>query len=242
MKATFVHKGQEIVMDLRGESWRQGQNLMGQLKWQAVSGSEDLKVYKALVNRKDLDELDLGKVLKKATSLFETSLGENGGERIQFKYGENEEISEKSKGPHLLFVNQEQQLIGHLDLPIVPHIVFTQLVESLETFHRFKVKSVKNNKWGVLFDLNPPSGAKSSLSNLKLYQKLDADILELKASITYDKLEYKESGVESVKKKLDKEFTSPLKKLMIDSNTPDNGAIKDFVDGVMEEVNSVKSF
>lgn len=210
MRGTFFQKPLEIVLELKGESWFQGDVIQGTVSLKTSSE----KSY-------ELDGLGLylifgepKKMLKKSPKAYEVLeqidldkhcvSDEMSVTEFSLKLPDCCPISEKSKGIFLVFGAKDDLFSApRLELPIQPKKTILQFLEVFETFERFKSKGVKNKKGALEFKMLPPDSKDyAAVDSLLLLIKEEDQKLILDYLFKVKKLEYGEIGVESVASKL----------------------------------------
>jgi len=210
MKGTFFQKPLELILNVEGESWRQGDTISGNLVVKN-HGAETFPLKDFGIN------LSFGSAKKKIFSSLEEHLFkanaeiESGSEaELPFKLNleKNSPISEKSQGLYVFCGSKEDQS-NMLELNVTPCGAIGDLLRVFENLLRFKVKSLKNKKDSIeAIMVVPPSKDFSSVQQLKVLVKMDEDNLDVNFNFKLKEISF-EGGVVSTKDK-----TLKVKKLL----------------------------
>lgn len=161
MRGTFVHGAIEWNLDLRGETWSQGQNIEGKLLLRNKSSTPvSLKGAGAILSFSEIKKIQSKdpKAIKVTHSMdLDSQTLEGLSEKefpLKFKLSDDCGVSDNK---HSLYIAcGPQKVESQLQLNITPQKIFLEMIKLLETFHRFKLKSFKSNKEMVEFKLAPP--------------------------------------------------------------------------------------
>ena len=218
MKSTFFSKPLEFSIEALGEKWRQGDKLKGQIKLKNHS-NENINIANLVIGLevglfKKIKTRDV-KSFEKITNLElvkSVSIKANLENEFPFQFDLpfNCQITDKDRSLFLtLLLNDESYPVGHLELMIIPKLLFLQFIEVLENFYRFKVAQMKYVKGSIEFKMNPPKSRELS--------HIDSFVLKMKEGELTFELDYlfsmnsfvMEGSVMNVQKK-NKEFKQSL--------------------------------
>ncbi|NDD91525.1 hypothetical protein EBZ37_05515 [bacterium] len=160
MRGSFFAKPLEIILEIEGERWKQGETLRGQLILKNRGGQP--------ASAQDLDiqycRAQLSAVKKKAQSAFKMisehrvsgEIPPQGEARhsFEFQLGQNAPVTDSVSSA---FVRCGP---GALQLQIEVSPVIGELISTLQSQHHFGLKSIKNSKSGVEIKMSAPDGRK----------------------------------------------------------------------------------
>lgn len=188
MKGTVFLKPLEYNIEVSGEKWCQGDKIKGMLKIKNHS-SELLKMPSLKVSLAEgIYKKIKSKEAKAWKSLAETKLEGSFSLEAQqeksytFEYTlpENCLITDKNASLYLVFFDKEEWPSGHIELVIEPRPVISQILETIQSFLRFKVVQVKYAKGMVEVKLTPPSSSRE----LSVIDSLILSLSEVERNLT----------------------------------------------------------
>lgn len=189
MKCTFFRNPLEIILELSGEAWKQGDPIKGKLVVKNLAN----QVY--LINNMPL-KLCFGtkskfKILDEI--MIDGQLGSEAKKEFPFQFilPENSLITEKSSGFYIFYDDHH-----FAELKVFPHDTIINLITLFENLCRFKVKSLKNKKGYIEATFTIPSNKEySALSSFKVLMILDRGNLDLIFQIKAKKVSFAEGEV-----------------------------------------------
>lgn len=214
MKGTFFSKPLEWNIETVGESWLQGDTLKGFVKVKN-HGTEpadlgDAGVAIAFAEIKKVQARAEGALKPEEKVPLTEKLLQPGTEttmEFSFPFSSNGPVTDKKSSYYLCFGKNFTE--GQLQVKVEPKMLFSRIVNLLDTFHRFKLKEFKTSKKGVEFKLIPPSSRDmANIESLLLTFSMDGDQLAMK----YD-FQVKRLDTSSVTTRINKESVSVEKKL-----------------------------
>ena len=246
MKSTFFSRPLEFSIETVGEKWRQGDKLQGCIKLRnhlsdSVTLSKlDIQLeigHFKKIKIRDEKSFEMISILQLAEK-FSILPNQENEFAFNFKLPANCQITDKDRSLFLtLKLNEEIYPVGHLELVVIPKLLFLQFIEVLETFYRFKVAQMKYIKGNIEFKLAPPKSRDLS--------HVDSFVLKMKEEESTLKLEYlfslnsfvMEGSVMSVQKKT-KEFKQSLhlKQCYTYGESLNHDFIKSSIDSILSEV------
>ena len=250
MKGTFNHSPLEYSLNIRGESWKQGERLRGSLKVKNTSSEElNLSNYGVTLAFGDIKKLHSKKdkaFTNSAEVLFEDLLlAPNSEENLSFQFQLDKDcpITEKASSLYVLCGEPEKPFEGGLlQLAIAPYTVISNFTHVLETIYRCKIKSLKNKKGQIEAKVQvPDSKSYAAVQALSLLMRLTGDQLEL--SYTFKlKVTNFEHGIMGTKDEV-REIKSVLSpdQYQIYGDSPNQEGIGKAIDEVLEQIKT-KSF
>ncbi|MCM2278930.1 MAG: hypothetical protein NDJ89_12715 [Oligoflexia bacterium] len=191
MRGVFFQKPREFVLEVEGESWRQGEQIRGTLTIRDHGASAPAPA------RVLLAEGALKKVRERSPEAFEVlaSAVTKPGETVfswSFPLARDFPITENTSSPFLLYGTSEAPPeLGQLQLNIRPHEVIEQFLDTLRVHFRFVQKSRRSSKGWVDVRLSPPDARNlGMLEYLVLGLRLDeSEALELRYQFQLKKIE-----------------------------------------------------
>ncbi|HAR41551.1 MAG TPA: hypothetical protein DCS07_02800 [Bdellovibrionales bacterium] len=221
MKAVLFQKPLEYVLQIRGESWHQGETLQGELKIKNHLAEEiSLKGLQVFVAQGQLKKVRL-----KSADAFERVsdfLLQNTPEKLRAqeelvlpwtcKLDRNCAISDSSDSPFLLY-GKEESGMGHLQLMVIPDPLVQEILKLLEIQFRFVRKSQRSGQKSgqksghestiaVETKFVPPSAkAFAMIEQLLLSSRFEADQLLLKYEFQIRKITATAASLEVSKEK-----------------------------------------
>jgi len=181
MKGTTFLKPLEFNLEAAGEKWRQGDKVKGTLTVKNHGADiVEMPVLKIVLCEgiyKKIKTKD-AKAWKTLTETkFEEPFNLKGHEEktfsFEFTLPENSLITDKNGSLYLAFFDKtgkDEQPAGHIELVIEPKMVISQILDSIQSFLRFKVVQIKFTKGMIEVKLTPPSSSRelSTIDNLIL--------------------------------------------------------------------------
>lgn len=196
MKGQIFSGQLNLSVEIKGESWFQGQPVEGKftIKNQGTESIslKNMGVALALGELKKVHTNSSG-ALKKVASLFFTEkeqLPPNSEASLSFNFSldTNAHITDKRKSFYICY--GEDFGDSHLQLIVSPQPLFKQISEYLESFFRFKLKEIKGDKKGVLFVYKPPSSREMyNVESLELMLALEGEDLLIDSTFQVKKLD-----------------------------------------------------
>lgn len=245
MRGTFFQKPLEMTLDIKGESWKQGDKVEGvlSLKTHADSTqlSENFGLTLALGDIKKFQKKD-PKALKSIEFIpvSEKTVETSGEIQTPFTFELTEDcaITEKASSLYILCGEKERPFEGgHLQLKIGPRPEFMEVLNIFQTFLRFHLKGMKNKKGFVEAKLIPPNSQElGMLKELLLGMKKEGENLKLDFQMKIEKMNYANGDAKLSKEKLSKSIELTPKQYLIYGNAPNQEGIQSAVHSVLEEV------
>lgn len=240
MKGTFFAKPLEWNIETIGESWHQGDTLKGILKIKNHGNLQiDLKdsgVGIAFADIKKVQAKTPGILKPISTEALTQETLEPGGELTQefsFSLSNNGPVTDKKSSHYLCFGKDFSE--GQLQLKVEPKVLFSKIVNLLDTFHRFKMKEYKTSKKGVEFKLIPPTSREmANIESLLLTFSMEEGNLMMKFDFQVKRLD-----TSSVTTKINKESVSVNRSLSPKQYSLGNDMIHQ--DSLLKEVELVLS-
>lgn len=192
MKSTFFNKPLEFSIDILGDSWRQGDVVKGSVSIKNHSAEDiDLSEYGIFLcrgNAKKIKAQD-SKGLEIVEQVYFSNLERN---EFSFDISLNSPITEKSAGPYIVCAKKNELLSGqHLIMQVSPGENISKVIEILENFLRFKVKTIKSKKSGIEYTINIPSSKEySSVTGFKILVEYSDKNLNLSYQFKTKKLAF----------------------------------------------------
>lgn len=239
MKGTFIQSGIQYTLDVKGESWKQGERIMGSLNIESQE-SLDLSntgVFLAYVNSKKFKAKD-----DKAFKILDEVLCEENSTRFQFQLSKNCPITESLGSLYVLCGPKDQFYEGgHLELQVTPHKIITEFMQILEFQYRFKFKPLKNKKDYIEGTIVVPDSKKyTSVQQFKLHMKMTNEILQLKFQFKLKKVDFSSRAMGTTNENLEvTREISPDDYLIYGDSINQDGICK-HMDEVLEQI-KVKS-
>lgn len=209
MRGTFFVQGVEIVLNVEGEKWHQGESLKTTVTLKAHNDAVDLKGWSLC-----LVQADQRKVKKKDPKAFEIieevsleGADKTGATGLDHSFSlKNDCLISDGTWTLALLIGpnpmENPYQASFLNLTVAPWAPVSSLLELFENFQRFKLKSLKNKKNKLEAKMIAPGskelGAVEGLD--LLFERLDNG-LALNFSFKVKKLAY---GAEGVKAKAEK--------------------------------------
>ncbi|PIK15623.1 hypothetical protein [Halobacteriovorax sp. JY17] len=237
MKSTYFRKPLEFSIEVNGESWKQGDSISGKVSVSDHSGeNSDLSEFGIFLCIGDLKKIQ--KKDNRGITILDECLLHKSEVEFNFSLDENCQITQKSSGPYLIVGKKEDLLEGHhLALQVGPSELVSNILEVLENFMRFKVKSLKPKKDSLEAVITLPTIKEfTSISSFKLNLKKNVDDLLLDYDFKIKKVCF-EGGVTSTKDEA-KSFQTILspKEYLIYGSSLNQDAIVKKVSDVLDEV------
>ncbi len=187
MRGLFLQNSMEVRLDVQGDSFEQGQPVPCALTF-TNRGAQSVSLL-APTLRLSLGDTKLVK-LKDTAAFSELSSAElERGVELEpgaaqtfshtFQLDENAPISEKAKGPFLLYGElQEGSTLGQLPLTVVPHKYLRAIFDTLTTVFSFLPRGESSkNEWTSIKLKPPESRAMSFVDELNFSARFDSDEL-----------------------------------------------------------------
>ncbi|MCF8058426.1 MAG: hypothetical protein K9K67_03965 [Bacteriovoracaceae bacterium] len=214
MRGTFFVSGVEIVLDVLGETWQQGQDISvtGELK--PHGENIDLTGWSLKLVLADLRKVKKRdpKAFKLLQELSWSDLKLDSAKEFEHQFIQSIDTS-ISDGTYTLALlagpDTDLYSNGLLNLTITPWKPIELILELFENFQRFKVKSLKNKATKLEAKLTPPATRElGAVEGLDLLIEPIENGLGLNFTFNIKKLSYGTAGVEAKKHKivLKKEF------------------------------------
>lgn len=237
MKSTYFSKPLEFSIEVIGENWKQGDSVSGSIEVKNHSGEEiDLAQYALFLCIADIKKIQ--KKDEKGIQILQECPIQDSHQEFNFSLDENCPISQKSTGPYLICAKKGELIDGHhLALNVSPSSLVTNILEVLENFMRFKVKSLKPKKDSLEAVIILPSIKEfTSVTQFKLNLTKESDNLKLDYLFKIKKVCF-DGGVTSTKDET-KKFTSTLtpKEYLIYGSSLNQDIIVEKVNSVLEEI------
>jgi len=194
MKGTFFNRPLEWNIETQGESWGQGDTVLGSLKVKN-HGLENIELGESGVG---VAHADIKKIHARTANLkfdVKASFEKNTiapGECLELHFslalGPNCPVTDKKASYYLTYGRGLSE--NQLQLKVEPKILFTKIIGLMDTFHRFKVKEYKSGKQGVEYKLIPPTSREmANLESLALTFSMIEDKLHLAFDFQVKKLD-----------------------------------------------------
>jgi hypothetical protein len=211
MRGSFLIEDHPITIDLPNqEKWHQGETIKGIVE--GLGMPEGLSINLVFGDKKKLNNL---KILQSTELHFK-----KGSSTFEFSLGQNNPVSEKSQTYFLSLSTREGDLKPHLECTVFPYPALDLLIKSLETFHRFKRKSIKNKKQGLEIKLTPPSSKEyQTLEQLIMLTTIESEILNLAVEFKSKKLSYADGKMAIEKEQHKSNEALPLKDIFWSSDS-----------------------
>lgn len=204
MRGTFFQKPIEYRLEVKGESWKQGETIYGALSVKNHGGDpldkSDIGVHLAIG--------DLKQVRLKSNEAFEilsSTFFKDTEDTLDwhFEISRNSPITDKSGSLFLLYgKGATQRALGQLQLQVQPHPLIQEFIDRFQVQYRFVVKGLKAGKHGVEAKLAPPSGKTfATLDHAIVSAKFDDDALGLRYVFNIKKVDTAAAGFEVAKAK-----------------------------------------
>jgi hypothetical protein len=245
MKATLFSKPLEYKLDVTGESWKQGENVVGKIivvnhNSQAVSvGSfSTFLVYGQMKKMKAKSP----KAFKYINELsHDTNLEITANSQLSFDFNftldSDCQITVNSSSLYIISgcktsIHESVQLQLHVE----PITVISSYIEILESFYRFKVKGLKSKEEFIEATVNvPDTKSLSGVQKCKLLMRLKDKNLELKYSYKLIQLCYESGSIET--KNIDLEVEQTLIPRQYDMyGSPNHEGIKKSIEEMLLQV------
>lgn len=239
MKGMFFQQPLEFRLEVDGDEWRQGDQIICKLSVKN-RGTSSVSINELFLH---LASGSLKKVKQKADDAFEiltsanfsppSEIGPNEELSFEhtFKLDINCMISEKAQSLFLICGSQSlANAAGNLQLNVLPHAHIEALTSLIETYFSFVLKGQKSKKQWVESKLTPPSGGLfTTLEHVLLQCCFKEDALQLKYIFKSKKLSATAATVSVVKTK--SEFTQQLtpSQYILPGDFIDNDALQGFI-------------
>lgn len=199
MKSTYFRKPLEFSIEVVGEKWSQGDKVTGTVSIKNHSDeSIDLSDFGIFLCNGDLKKVQ--KSDPKGLEVMGESIFSTDEHSFEFVLDENCPTTQKSSGPYIVCAQKNELLSGNLlALQVGPSAMIANILEVLENFMRFKVKSLKPKK-GLLEAtiILPATKEYTSITSYKIQIKNLNNSLVLDNHFKIKKVSF-EGGVTSTK-------------------------------------------
>jgi hypothetical protein len=203
MKSTFFNKPLEFSINIDGDNWKQGDTISGNVSISSHEGSDiDFANYGIFLCNGNAKKIKAGD--PKGLEIVEKLIfAESESNDFSFSLDINSPITEKSTGPYIVCSKIDDLLQGqHLVMQVTANDNTSKIIEILENFLRFKVKSVKSKKSDLEYTLKVPAAKEySSISSFKLLINFESKTLNLKYQFKTKKIVF-EAGNTTTKDEL----------------------------------------
>jgi sporulation-control protein spo0M len=249
MRGTLFKDSAEYNIDIKGESWTQGETISGEMKV-INQGAQDLNLDNIGIR---LSWEELKKVKNQDPKAFKDgSLKKSEEERtiiepnqeavipFEFKLEEDCPITDKKGSYYMVYGPQaEGSEPGILQLKVTPRPILNQFLEIFENFFRFKVKEKKSKKGFIEVKMVPP-GSKDYMTivGLNLLMKIEETNLILKYQFNLKNLDYSGEGVALKKKKQVIEQSLKQKEYLFFGDAPNQDGIIQSIQNALDKVKS----
>ena len=248
MKGTFFLKPLEVVINLEGEQWSQGDKVQGQLKIKNHGPDEiNLNTFQMSyglgqikkVNAKDEKAFTLNNEI---TMPDDSKVSGNGEFKMDFQLelGDNAPITESTSAPYLFF-HSKGELFNGGSLILQNQLSKGALtyLDILKTFYKFTPKTFKNKKGTVDIKLIPPSSRElAGVEQLNLIISNNEDSLKLSHQFKVKKLAYGEGNVAAKAVKIKEDIILGNKDLFMFGDSPNQEKLQKVISEVLEKVKS----
>jgi hypothetical protein len=232
MKGLFFQKPLEYILNITGESWKQGDAIAGTLN--VKSHAPDSEIPSAQVH---LAYGHLKKAHAKDPKAFAIIQSAEATPDWSFKTDRNIPITDSVHSLFILYGSGEDlSKFGHLQLVMQPYWIIQEFIKELEVGFRFVLKTMKSNKGVLQAKIAPPtSRSYAAVEQGLLSFQFNGEVLEVGATFDVKKVEATASSVDTKKEKraAEKSF-SPL-----DYLTPSGRFNHDKMEGAIREILSV---
>ena len=237
MKSTYFRKPLEFSIEVDGENWKQGDDITGTIKVSSHSSESinfsEFGIFLCIGDQKKILKKD-----PKAITILDESILSSSEQKFSFKLDENCQISQKSSGPYLIIGKKEELLEGHhLALQVGASELVTSILEVIENFMRFKVKSLKPKKGSLEAVITLPTTKDFiPITSFKINLKKKGEELLLNYDFKIKKVSF-EGGATTTKDE-SKSFSTALtpKEYLIYGSSLNQDAIVKKVSEVLDEV------
>lgn len=246
MKGTFFQKPLELVLNIDGESWKQGDPISGNLNVfnrgaESIS-LKDFGVRLSFGETKKIKVKDPNSFANYNEQLFEGPTNISAGSEVSlsfnFPLAKNAPISEKYKSLYLLCGHIDNPFEnGILELSILPCEVITNLFQVFENLLRFKVKALKNKQDCIEATMVVPTSKEyTGVQQLKVLIRMVEDDLDIDFNFKLKKISF-EGGIVSTKdKKLQVKKILTPKEYLIYGDAFNQDMVLKLLQEVIEEV------
>ncbi len=186
MKGAFFQKPLEWHIDVLGEAWSQGELIKGELRVKNLGDSpitlEGAGVRLSYADIKKVHARDEQAFKEEAKVLFPagTTIASQESKTLalQFTLPINCPVTDSKASYYVTYGLTAKE--SNLQVHVGPRKLFTEILKLMETFQRFKPKSIKASKGAVEFKLLPPTSREyAHVEALHLEQSLEGDHLKL---------------------------------------------------------------
>ncbi len=245
MKGTFFSKPLEWSVDVRGESWAQGENVAGTLTVKNHGAEaavlEGAGVALALGDIKKVHNRDAKAFTDSASLPFPAGTSVAAGASMelpfQFTLPANCAITDKRATYFITYGKAQRE--AHLQMNIVPRKLFGEVIKLFETFLRWKLKEAKSGKKGVEYKLIPPSSRDwAHVVQLVLTMRLEGENLELHGEFTVKAIDTQAVTTALTKETRDVEKTLAPREYLMGKDMPDQDKLLKALEGILSGVKS----
>jgi hypothetical protein len=235
MKGISFQKPFEIKVDIDGEKWRQGDIIQGQIEIKNLS-NENLPTSNmgvAIASRK---------IKAKENDTFEIIQTHNlsQSDKFEFQLSENCPLTDKSSTLFLIYGDIESPK-ANLQLPILLHPYFQEIINVLDTFFRFKLKALKNGKNQVEASLLPATSREfATIDQLNIKFNFDNENVNLVLELKQKKLVSNDIGLglKATNVKSSQKMQLTPKDYLLQKGMPNQIAIKAIFEKYLEQFKS----
>lgn len=252
MKGTLFQKPLELTLNIDGETWKQGEEIIGTLTVKN-HGNDNVDLSMTGVTLAIGDGKKIKAKHEKAFVIQDQALF---GEDIQlasneqkvldcsFKLSKDSAITQKADGPYIVFGDSSNLLEGELlQLQVMPIASITNFLEVFGNFFRFKTKTLKNKKGYIEAKMEAPGSKEyGAIEQLMLLMKMDGENLELKYTFKVQKLAYQTAGVEAKSEKVELNQTLTPRQYKIYGDAPNQDGMMKAIEEILREVKRSTTF
>lgn len=164
MRGVSVQKGNEVRIQVDGETWAQGATVSGSVEVRGAKFPENAK-YRVILAH-GLERKVKEKLADAFTVLDEKTLEQNNSaQKFEFSLPLNAMVTDKTTSLYLLYgLNEGLNELGSLRLTVIPHQHIQDAIDAISVTHRFVVKAITAGKKGqVEVKFTPPSAKEFTL-------------------------------------------------------------------------------
>jgi hypothetical protein len=250
MKGTCFQKPLEFNLRIDGESWQQGESIVGSL---TVKNHGPTSVPLSAIHAR-LAYGELKKVRAKSQDAFkvisesksEGTLESQKEVTIPFKFetDRNCQITDTSGSLFLVYGDGDAtEKLGQLQLAVHPYWVIQEFVKTFQTDFRFVVKTQKAGKGTVEIKLVPPvSQAFATLEQVIFSFKFQGDALEMQSAFHTKKVEASAASVDLKKEKKASHHVFEAKQYLLPSGRFNHDTIVPMIREVLSAVEAKTLF
>jgi len=250
MRGNFKQESLEYVLNIQGESWKQGDFLAGNLIIKN-NGNKEIKVSEPTVL---LAYGDNRKIKAKKAKAFQTIAEQS------FTYDKNLAVGEECRFSWRFHLDTNCSITDnagslyvlcgtdmHLQLNVETVGILAFFLEIFENFFRFKVKALKNKQGFIEAKMSSPNSKDmGAIEQLKMLMRINnedgQDNLQFKYKFKVNKLAYQHGNVSAIKVELDLEQNLTPKQYTMFGGVPDQDLIIKAINEIMDEVKKKTKF